>query len=146
LSDHADRLRSVKRGGRSTLVPLDVEGAESRLNLAADPACSPERAFEREWGMTVLRQGLERLKAECAADGKGELFAHLQPHLSGDETRVPFKELAARLETSAGAARVALHRLRKRYGECVRQEVAETVGAVSELDEEINYLFQALRP
>lgn len=146
LSDQADRARSAKRGGRSTIVPLDIDGAENRLNLASDPSCTPERAFEREWGMTVLRQSFERLRAECAAEGKGELFAQLQPHLSGDESRVPFKELAVRLNTSVGAARVALHRLRKRYGDCVRQEVADTVGAASELDEEISYLFQALRP
>jgi RNA polymerase sigma factor (sigma-70 family) len=146
LSDHFDRVKAVKRGGRSTIVRLDVEGAENRLNLAADPSCSPERAFEREWVMTVLRESLERLRGEWVSDGEGELFAHLQPHLSGDDSRVSFTELAARLGTTAGAVRVALHRLRKRYAACVRQEVADTVGAASELDEEMNYLFEALRP
>jgi RNA polymerase sigma-70 factor (ECF subfamily) len=144
LSDESDKARAVKRGGGKKVVNLDVGIAEGRLEAVAGRVRSPEWHFDREWGLTVLQLGLDALRVRYAADGKGELFERLQPYLAR-EASLPVRDLASSLKMTEGATKVALHRLRKRYGECIRLEIARTLGSSAGVEEEVRHLFQVLR-
>jgi RNA polymerase sigma-70 factor (ECF subfamily) len=145
LSDEMDKERALKRGGGKRVVKLDVGGAEGRLEKEAVHSRSPEWHFDREWGLTVLQLGLDRLKLRYAAEGKEELFEQLHPYLSRDASPPAHRELASALKMTDGATKVALHRLRKRYGECVRKEIARTLGASAGVEDEVRHLFDVLR-
>jgi len=145
LSDELDKARAVKRGGGKKVVNLDVGVAEGRLEAEAGRTRSPEWHFEREWGLTVLQLGLDALRARYADDGKRDLFDRLQPHLSRDDASPVHRDLAAALGMSEAATKVALHRLRRRYGECIRREIARTLGSSAEVEEEVRHLFDILR-
>jgi RNA polymerase sigma-70 factor (ECF subfamily) len=104
---------------------------------------TPETIFDRRWALTMLEEALAALESEFVNSGKAEVYRRLQPFLCGD---VPaYKDVAARLAISEGAARVALHRMRGRYGELVRREVADTLGPGEDLDAEMRHLFAVLR-
>jgi RNA polymerase sigma factor (sigma-70 family) len=143
LSDQTDKVRAAKRGGSQLIVRLDVDAAEGRL--AVEDARSPEWHFDREWALTVLRVSLAELEAEYTSRGKGLLFELLRPLLSGGRLHIAHRELAERLGMSEGALKVALHRLRGRYGDCIRGEIARTLGSAGEVEEEIRHLFDVLR-
>lgn len=140
LSNERDRARAKKRGGDALV--LDGEDAERRFRAEAAEGDDPERAFERSWARSLLERVLATLRAEYEAGDKGELFERLKPALSGDA--VPYAELARELETNEGALRVAVHRLRRRFGECLRHEIAHTLEDPTEVDEELHGLFEAL--
>jgi len=103
-----------------------------------------EKIFERRWALTLLDQVLRRLRAEHVRDGKEKLFEQLKPTLTEASRAVAYAEIAARLGTTEGAVKVAVHRLRQRYRELLRAEIAETVASASEVEEEIRNLFAAL--
>ena len=103
---------------------------------------SPEKLFERSWAQAILAQALTRLKAELAADGKQYLFEHLKTYLTAQDAS--YRDAAAALNMTEGAVKVAVHRLRRRYGELVRQEIAQTVATAEQIDEEMNALYAAL--
>jgi RNA polymerase sigma-70 factor (ECF subfamily) len=145
LSDEMDKAHAVKRGGGKKVVNLDVTIAEGRLEAEAGHVRSPEWHFDREWGLTVLQLGLDALRVQYAADGKQELFEQLHPYISRDASPPVHRDLALALKISEGATKVALHRLRKRYGECIRQEIARTLGSSAEVEEEVRHLFEVLR-
>lgn len=144
LSNERDRARTVKRGGRRVIESLDVQTAESRF--AREPAQNrtPESLFEREWALTLLDRVQHRLAAEQVARGKSERFAVLSPHLTGDAAE-HYTDAATRLGMTENAVKVAVHRLRQRFGELLREEIAETVATPEEVDDEVNTLFEALR-
>lgn len=140
LANERERVRARKRGGGRAPASL-----ESASGAALEPAGGepPEREFERAWARAVLARALERLAQEQREAGKEALFAHLAPLLGNDEERVPHAAIAAACGTSENASRVALHRLRRRLGELVRDEVRETVGP-GELEDEVHVLRVAL--
>jgi RNA polymerase sigma factor (sigma-70 family) len=142
LSNERDRARRLKRGGAHGLVSLDLASAEQRY--AAEPAdpMTAERIFERRWALTLLEQVLARLRWEFVTAGKEEIFEQLKPALTGE--KVPYTEIATRLGQSEGAVRVAVHRLRMRYRDLVRAEIAETVATEAEVYAEVQHLFAAL--
>jgi RNA polymerase sigma-70 factor (ECF subfamily) len=144
LSNHSDRCRAARRGGDQKVLPLDVGEAEGRLVADASDARPPEWHFDRAWALSVLQVALEAVRAEYASAGKAALFEALQPYLSGDG-QLLLRDLAHQLAMSEGAVRVALHRVRQRYGESIRQEIARTLGSLSEIDEEVRHLFEVLR-
>lgn len=133
-----------KRGGGRVLLPLEGGAGEDLYqHEPADPT-TPERIFQRRWALALLEQTLARLRDECVTQNKGALFEHLQGSITGDRDSVPYAELGRRLEMSEGAVKVALHRLRQRYGALLREEIAQTVTRPEEVDEELRLLFQAL--
>jgi RNA polymerase sigma-70 factor (ECF subfamily) len=140
LANEAEQRRAVKRGGGNAPASLD---GEAGVGLEPRTSDTPEREFERAWARAVLTRALERLAEEQRAAGKEALFRELAPRLGSDEERVPHAEIARAAGTSENASRVALHRLRRRLAELVRDEVRETVGP-GEIEDEVHVLRAAL--
>lgn len=139
LANEWDRATALKRGGGCALIPLEEVDAESRF--LADPApLEPEAGFERSWAFAVLEHAMRGLESELRAAGKDSLFETLRPHLQGDRNGRPYSEIGAELGMTEGAVKVAVHRLRQRYGELLRAEVARTVGSEAEIAEELHHL------
>ena len=144
MANEWDRAQTQKRGGAEIHVPLDAASAEMRYaREPADPA-SPEKIFERNWALTLLEQVLERLRAEQVAAGKGVQFDQLQDCLMGSPDAPRYAALAARIGLNEEAARMTVSRLRRRYRELLREEIAQTVSTPAEVEEEIAHLFAAL--
>jgi len=143
VADDRDRQQAKKRGGGKCF-PLDVDDAETRYSLEPADTMSPEKLFMRSWALTVLREALTQLKAECVEAGKGQIFERLKTRLQADETPASYNDTAVELGMTESAVRVAVHRLRQRYGELVRRQIAQTVADPSEVDEELRELFAAL--
>jgi RNA polymerase sigma factor (sigma-70 family) len=144
LANEWDKARAQKRGGGQNLIPMNVATIETSCGIEpADPATA-DKAFERRWALTLLDQVLQRLRAEYVRDGKENLFEQLKPTLTEVSRSVRYAEIAARLGTSEGAVKVAVHRLRQRYREVLRAEIADTVANPGEVEDEIRSLFAAL--
>ena len=139
------RAHAEKRGGGRAAFSLDEMDAENRYLLEPAHELTPARIFDRRWATIVLDQAMARLAGECQASGKGDLFESVNPLLSGDPAGVSYAELARSLKVTEGALKVAVHRLRQRYGELVRAEIAHTVADPKEVDQELHYLLAALR-
>ena len=133
-----------KRGGGCPHIALDSLEAEERYRLEPSDTLSADRIYDRRWALALLEATFARLRAECAASGKTALFEALKGTLCAEEGPSSQAELAARLGMSVGAVKVAAYRLRQRYGELLRAEVADTVATEGEVDEEIRHLFAAL--
>jgi len=137
------RATRQKRGGGQTIGSLDEEGAESRYALEPVDSLSAHKLYERRWAMTLLDQAMQRLSDECLANGKTELFQRIKNLLTGDAEEEGYAKLATGLGMSEGSLRVAMHRLRQRYGILLRDVIAETVATEAEVDEEVRCLFAA---
>ena len=144
LSDEWDKARAQKRGGGVPLVPLQFDTAETRYGVEPADNVTPERSFERRWALTLLEDVLKRLQAEYEAEGKAALFAALNPCLVGERTSQPYVELASKLGMNEGAVKSAVHRLRQRYRQLLRDEIAQTVADPAEVDDELRHLFAVL--
>jgi RNA polymerase sigma-70 factor (ECF subfamily) len=147
LNNEWDRRQAGKRGGGRPTFSLDdttAETAEARYRLEPAHELTPERIFERRWALTLLEKVHARLKGEYVAEGKARQFEVLQVYLSGEPKAGHYAGSAACLGLNEGAVRVAVHRLRKRLGQLLRQEVARTVTDPREVDEEIRHLLAAL--
>jgi len=136
--------RAQKRGGGLELLSLDWAAAEERFDLEPATQVSPDKLFEKHWAMTVLDDVLKRLEQEHEAAGKTELFAELKQTLLGQRAAQPYAELALKLGLTEGAVKVTVHRLRKRYRELIREEIAGTPEDPREVEAELRHLFQAL--
>ncbi|MBK7876286.1 MAG: sigma-70 family RNA polymerase sigma factor [Planctomycetes bacterium] len=143
LANEAERARAEKRGAGRALVSIDAD-TESRFALEVADGETPERAYERSFALALLDEALARLAAEQAKAGKAAQFARLQPFLGPDTEAPAFAELALDLGTNEGALRVALHRLRRRYGELVRLAVLDLVTDPADVDAELRALSDAL--
>jgi RNA polymerase sigma-70 factor (ECF subfamily) len=141
LANEYDRVRAQKRGGGHRIVSL--EGLEARYCQEPADTLTPERIFEQQWALTLLDQVLARLHAEMTTDGKAALFDALKDHLTGSQA-AGYATTATRLGMTEGAVKVAAHRLRRRYRELLREEIAQTVATPDEIEEEIRYLFTCL--
>ncbi len=137
------REHARKRGGGKAVISID-DTAETRYERELVDQATPETLFERQWALTVLDRVLARLRDEYGAAGKRELFARLQGSLPGVESRRCDAETRAALEMSEPAVRMAVHRLRHRYGELLRAEVAATVASPADIDGEIRHLIAAI--
>jgi RNA polymerase sigma-70 factor (ECF subfamily) len=146
LANESDRARAQKRGGGRVL-PLDLTTAEGRYGSEPYHTLTPERLFERRWALTLLERVLTRLQEEACARGKGAQFEQLRVFLLGAGGQLPSQaEAAAALGMTEGAVKVAVHRWRGRYREMLREEIAQTVAAPDQIDEEVRQLFDALGP
>lgn len=133
-----------KRGGGCSFISLDetLEGEAHRQRELAD--VSAEKSFERQWAMTLLEQVVERLRNEFAAAEKGALFDELKVFLTGDKRACSYADLATKLGMTQAALKMAVSRMRRRYGELLRVEIANTVSGPEEVEEEMQALFAAL--
>ena len=145
LINEWEKTKAQKRGGGRAALPLDFDAKESQISLEPAHAWTPERLFERHWALTLLDQVLAKLRAEHVAAGKGPLFEHLKIFLAGETSEGSYAQSAAALGLSPGAVKVAAHRLRKRYRELLRHEVAQTVADDDEVEDEIRALFTSLQ-
>jgi RNA polymerase sigma-70 factor (ECF subfamily) len=144
LADEWDRESAEKRGGGRAPLPLVLDTAEARY--ASEPADleTPDRIFERRWALTLLDEVLGRLQLEYVRDGKATLFQALHPCLVGERTAQPYAELARTLGSTEGAVKSAVHRLRARYRQVLREEIASTVDDDEAVDEELRHLLAVL--
>jgi RNA polymerase sigma-70 factor (ECF subfamily) len=142
VADEEDRQRAHKRGGR-VLVPLEFASGEERYQREPAHDETPERIFERRWALSVLDRVVEKLRSEFVQHGRAEHFERLKVFLLG-QSDTPYDRLAREMNTSEGALKVAIHRLRKRYRELFRQEIADTVADPAEVESELRYLAAVL--
>ena len=143
LSNERDRRTALKRGGGAVLLPLEFDLAERRYSLEPIDDDSPDRVYERRWAERVLETARQRLMTDHLLHSRRDLYVRLQPFLTGDDVKVP-AELAAELGMSAGAMRVALHRLRRMYTAVLRSTIAETVGRSQDVDDELRHVLDVL--
>ncbi len=145
LASEREKQRAEKRGGGRALFAFDADEADSRF--AREPADSrtPELAFRRAWAVSAIEHALARLRDEQARIGRAEHFDALRPALVGDGDALPHAGVAAALGSNENAVKVALHRLRKRFGELLRDELAGTVDGAPDVEDEIRELFEAFR-
>jgi RNA polymerase sigma factor (sigma-70 family) len=142
LSHQREKARAQKRGG-GRLLSLDAAEARYAREGAAADTLPPERLYERRWALAVLERVLARLEADYRQGGQGELFAALKPTLT--EAAAPHHaELARRLGMTVAAVKTAGHRLRRRYRDHLREEIAQTVATPEEVSDEIAYLRKCL--
>lgn len=143
LANEWDKARAAKRGGGVRAISLEGMDAESRYAAEPVDAMTPERVFERRWALAVLDQVLEHLREDYRRRGQGELLAALEPTLVGQSAET-YAQVGDRLGLSEAAVKVAAHRLRRRYRELLREEIAQTVSEASLVDEEIRQLLASL--
>jgi RNA polymerase sigma-70 factor (ECF subfamily) len=144
LANRHDREQARKRGGGRTVVRIDPVNAEGRYALELADRLTPDRIFERSWALTLLKRVLDHLGREYDEAGKAVTFEALRGMLDGTSDAPSYAAVATRMGTTEGAARVAAHRLRRRYGELLRQEIASTLAEPAEVEDEIRELFAAL--
>jgi RNA polymerase sigma-70 factor (ECF subfamily) len=143
LADDWDKKSAQKRGGEYALVSLELAAEEGFLKVLVD-RLDPETLYEWRWALTLIEKVLQRLQVGYAEAGKAELFAALQPLIGKRDTPQDCERIAGRLGMTAGAVRVALHRMLKRYGTLLRQEVRETVSDPADVEDEIHHLLSVL--
>lgn len=142
---HAHRdAQALKRGGGREIVSLDAQDAEQRFALEPAEERSPDREFDRRWALATLERARGRLREEFSLAGKAELFDLLRPHLQGDTDGPAYAQIAAQLNLTTGAVKVTVHRLRRRYGELLREEVTQTLANPADAEAEIRHLIASL--
>lgn len=145
LSHEWDKAKAQKRGGSATIISIDEEEGENRYKLEPQDNVTADILYDRRWALTLLEQVLTRLKKEYEESGKSKLFKEIEPALTGTEKLAAYNEIGKKLGMSEGAVKVAVHRLRQRYGELLREEIANTVSTPEEVEEELRNLFEALK-
>jgi RNA polymerase sigma-70 factor (ECF subfamily) len=144
LANEWAKARAQKRGGGAQVLPLEFDTAEARCAQPASPGDTPDRAFDRQWALALLHVVLGRLRQEYSDAGREDLFLGLKDTLSGERTEISYRGLGVRLGMSEAGVKVAAHRLRRRYRELLREEIANTVATPEEVEEELKHLFAAL--
>jgi DNA-directed RNA polymerase specialized sigma24 family protein len=144
LANQSDRERAAKRGGGKPAVSLDAVLAERNTQLEPRCEAAQDREFDRDWALAVLEQTQQHLRAEYVSVGKGERYKLLEQHLPGKKAMATYADAAAALGISEGAIKVEMHRMKRRFGELLRAEIAQTVASEKEVDEEIRYLIAAI--
>ena len=144
-ADERIKAEALKRGAGKQPIPLDFDSAESGSSIEATDELTPELLFERRWAMTVLQRVMERLRAEFAREGKSVQFDRLRGSLTGERPMPSHRQVAADLEMTEDAVKMAAHRLRKRFAKTLRAEIAETLEEPEAVEDEIRYLLSVLR-
>lgn len=144
LANEWDRARAQKRGGGQPLLSLDTELAEQRYRIEPVEGATADRVFERRWALTLLDHTMTRLREEFATGGKVAEFERLKACLTAERGEISYADIAAALGLSEASARVAVHRLRKRFREIFREEIAHTVSRAADIEEEVRYLMSVL--
>ena len=147
IANERSSARALKRGGARPALPLDdlLHEAERRYSLEPRDSLTPERIFERQWAMAVLTRVFDQLQEEAVASGKRAQFDRLKGLLVGEDDDIGYRALAAELDTTEGALKTAIHRLRQRFKEQLREEISHTVSNPADVGDEVRYLLAALR-
>src|SRR5437773_6558510 len=143
LANEWDRANRQKRGGGQTALSLDWQDADTRYQIDPADNLSPDKLYDRAWAVTLLERVITRLRQEGDAGGKGRLFEQLKPFLMIGKSAIPYAQAAAALGLTEGAVRVQVHRLRRRYRELLREEIAQTLADPAQAGEEMQALFSA---
>jgi DNA-directed RNA polymerase specialized sigma24 family protein len=144
LVNEWEKTRTEKRGGGQSFIPLDADTAENRYAVEPDQGLALDEVYEKRWAVTLIEAVLARLRGDYAADGRGEVFEALKGCIWGDKGAPTYQAAAAQLGLAEGAVKVAVHRLRGRYRELLRAEVANTVADPNEVDRELRHLMAVL--
>jgi DNA-directed RNA polymerase specialized sigma24 family protein len=147
LANQYDRTQAAKRGGGQVVVSIEAgagTGTTTELQIPDPAGPAPDTVFDREWALTLVERGLNLLAGEFAAAGKAEQFDTLKPWLLGEVESLSQADTARRLGLTEGAAKVAIHRLRKRFRELVKAEIAQTVDDTAQVQDELRYLLEVL--
>ena len=144
LSKERDKFRAQKRGGNRSVIALDALEAQARYAVEPVDDMTAERLFERRWALAVLDQVLIRLSSDYAQSGKGRLYEAIEPCLAGGAGAIDYGQASRELKMTEGALRVAVHRLRRRYRDLLRAEIAQTVDSPDQIEDEITYLLNCL--
>ena len=146
LSKEREKDRSWKRGGRAGIVSLGADQVEGRYRIEPVDRLTPEQLYERRWALTVLEQALSRLRQERIEAGRELEFSKLEGFLTGQGVQAPYKEIAAELGTTEDAVKTALHRLRRQFGDVLRDVIGATVARRDEVDDELKHLLGVVAP
>jgi DNA-directed RNA polymerase specialized sigma24 family protein len=144
LSHRREAARRLKRGGGAECVSLDDDEKAEARSVADARVLTPDAAFDRQWALTVLARALEALRLECAAEGREILFEQVKPWLTGDAAQGDQTALAANCGLNGTALKVAVHRMKKRFRQSVKAEVAGTLDDFGQVEAEMRVLFAAL--
>jgi len=139
-----ERGKAAKRGGGEPALSFDTGLAEQRFQAQPVHSLGPDVIYDRQWAFTLLGVATSRLECEYAAAGKANDFTVLKPFLTEERGHIPYPQIAGALNITEGAARVAVHRLRKRFRELFREVVAETVSEPGEVEQELRQVIEAL--
>ncbi len=140
LANEWDKVGRQKRGGGVAHVSLDWQDAETRFHLEPAGISSPDLAFDRAWALALLERVISRLREECVAEGKGQLFEQAKGYLMVGESSIPYAQAAQNLGLEEGGVRVAVHRLRKRYRALLREEITQTLADPAQAEDELRSL------
>jgi RNA polymerase sigma-70 factor (ECF subfamily) len=144
LANEWEKARTAKRGGGQIALPLDDLGAENRYRLVADLDRTPEEVYDQSWALALLEQARCQLRDEYATAGKDHRFEHLVAFLPGATFPMSYPEAARQLGLAEEGVRSEVSRLRKRYRELVRLEIAQTVATPAEIEDEVRYLIAVM--
>jgi len=144
LANEWDKAGRLKRGGGLTFVSLQTTHAEERFGLEDREAATPERAFDQRWAQTMLELVLRRLRAEFGHPRQPSRFDELKPFLLGEPDAAGYATVAARLRISEQGVKSAVHRMRRRFRELFREEIAHTAATRADIDEELRYLVELM--
>ena len=143
LANEWNRSRAQKRGGGAAVFSLDEDEAESRYQSDLADGASPDRLYDRRWAETILARALDRLREECDAGEKLKRFDDLKTFLLGERTGITLASCAESMGLSLPAAKAIVHRLRRRFRDLIREEIAQTVATKEDIEQEIRDLFTA---
>lgn len=144
LANEWDRRTALKRGGKQRPISMEENDLDDRLPQNNDHGLPPDQAFDRQWAETMVDRCLSRLRSELIRRGRSTWWEWVRPALQGEGTSKPYAEIAAEVNLSEGAIKVAIHRMRSRYGEILREEIRRTVARDEDIPEELNYLIEVL--
>ena len=144
LADEWDKARRLKRGGGREIVSFDAASAEERYRLEPIDPLDAAKLYERRWVTTLFEQVLARLEQEFRDSGKGGVFDQLKSSLLAEEPGLSYGELGMQLGLSEDAVKQTVHRMRRRYRELFREEIAQTVAGPGEVEDELSHIFAVL--
>ncbi len=145
LSKEWEKGRAQKRGGGRPPISLNFDLEDSRYGSEPATDLTPEQIFDRQWAITLLNRIMENLAAEYRASGRACQFELLKGFIIGEHAGTTYREVAEELGLTQAAAKMAAHRMRRRYRELLRHEILQTVNGPEEVDEEIQNLFSTLK-
>lgn len=143
MANEWDRAHALKRGGGQHVTSFDTHAGEQRYQTGLADELTPAKLFDRQWALTLLDRVLTRLQSEMGSEGKANAFEAMRPFLTEGRGAIPYADVATRMGTSEAAAKVAVHRLRRRYRSMLRDEIADTVASPDLVEEELRSLFAA---
>jgi RNA polymerase sigma-70 factor (ECF subfamily) len=143
MADEWDKSRRQKRGGGQEVISIDAQDTEFRYRSEPKDELTPDKAFERQWASAIMEQALTHLQEEYDGAGKGTIFQELRSFVSSED-KIPYAEAAGKLGMTDSNVKVSVHRLRHRYGELLRAEIARTAANPEQVEEEMQDLFAAV--